>query len=90
LGGKQVCVDFPRIKASTLAAARALMLVAIDRYLLLTPLQTARKRQMLMDNRCAANWLHFAAAVDRRDGRTDGRTDTGPLVKRLPHIGGVA
>ena len=34
--------------------------------------------------RPATNQLHVAAAVDHRDRRTDGRTDTVPLHRRSP------
>ena len=43
------------------------------------PQPQLRRRQLSIDNRLAANQLDVAAAVDRRDRQTDGRTDTRPL-----------
>jgi len=62
--GKQVCVDPPRITASTLAAARALPPADIDRW-------------PVSSKPTARHW--HAAAADRRDRQT-GRTPDRYLV----------
>jgi len=63
-----VCAALPAFAAERLAAVTSLLLdaqrrAAIDRYFLPT-------------RRSAANPPHAAAAVDRWDRQTDGRTDT--------------
>jgi len=66
---RQVCVDPRRITAMTLAAAPAPAPAVIDR----------------LDSRSAANQLDVAAAVDRQDRQTDGRTPDRYMYRRLPY-----